>query len=531
MMVGFGDWEPDVAGLNTHDQNGGALLEIAKNVYPSSHGWAPFPSLSAYQVGTSTGLSSGFATGLLLAVTQGGAAISTGLPARCVGLFAARSSVGGWVIFAGTTTHLYKFNSGTSSWDNYTRVSGGNYNVPSGDYWSATAFGTKVIFCNFNDNPQVIDIDTGATAFADLAGSPPKARYVTVVGDFVILACLNTNPRMFVNSALNDTTGWSIGINLCDEQELPDGDRIVGLSGGEFGYILQERAIRRLIFQPGYDQAFRVERDERERGGAGNYSLVGVRDTIFFYSSDGFYSFGPAGLRPIGHLRVNDWFKANSDSSRQASILGFADQTGPRVFWAFYSGSTSTYFDRLLIYDWDRDRFAYADVSAQFWARATTAAQTLEGLDVYGSIDYPDAGSGPGVGISLDSDVWAGGIPAVGGITTGGLLAFLQGSPLDAILTTSPLQLQPGARVSIDNLFPAGVFNDASVSIRVGRREHTQNPVNYTAPLTPSTQSGIARTKASGRIHNLELTLTQPSGVTWEHAIGIDVDARPDGQK
>ena len=52
----------------------------------------------------------------------------------------------------------------------------GNYSVPSGDFWSFAQFGGKVIACNFNDNPQVIDVDTGAVNFADLAGTPPKAR-------------------------------------------------------------------------------------------------------------------------------------------------------------------------------------------------------------------------------------------------------------------------------------------------------------------------------------------------------------------
>src|SRR5258707_5064922 len=108
MMVGFGSWQPDTAGLNTKDQSGRALLSIARNVYPGRGGWMPILSLAAFQTGTA-------------------------FSGTCNGMFAARSSTGGWVIFAGSTTKLFKFNSGTSTWDDYSRVSGGAANRPVRD--------------------------------------------------------------------------------------------------------------------------------------------------------------------------------------------------------------------------------------------------------------------------------------------------------------------------------------------------------------------------------------------------------------
>ena len=38
--------------------------------------------------------------------------------------------MGGWIIFAGTRTKLYRFEYG--GWVEYRKVSGGNYNVPEG---------------------------------------------------------------------------------------------------------------------------------------------------------------------------------------------------------------------------------------------------------------------------------------------------------------------------------------------------------------------------------------------------------------
>jgi hypothetical protein len=86
------------------------------------------------------------------------------LPARCVGAIAfARTSAGGWLIFAGTATKLYKFQS--NAWVEVTRVSGGDYTVSVDDYWSFVQFGSKLLATNINDNLQVIDVDSGATNF------------------------------------------------------------------------------------------------------------------------------------------------------------------------------------------------------------------------------------------------------------------------------------------------------------------------------------------------------------------------------
>src|SRR5262249_42531856 len=164
-------------GLGLQDANGGVLLQDAKNVYATKIGYGPIASLSAVS--------------------------SSALPTKCLGAVTVRDSNGNYQTFAGTATKLWKWVAG--AWSDY---SGAAYSVNDGDYWSFALFGSKLIACNINDVPQVIDIDTGATNFSALGGSPPKARYVQVVGDFVILACLNGNNRKLRNSAINDATGW-----------------------------------------------------------------------------------------------------------------------------------------------------------------------------------------------------------------------------------------------------------------------------------------------------------------------------------
>jgi hypothetical protein len=505
-ILPFGPWEPDSSGVDARDDGGRVVLQVAKNVYPTKTGYGPVPSLSAI-------------TPNALSATE-----------TCVGLtFARQSSSGGYLLFAGTRTKLFMYASDTQTWTDVSRTSGGAYNVSTDDYWSFAQFGNQLIAVNFNDDPQVIDVNS-PSHFVALGGSPPKARYVTVVGDFVVLGCLSTNERKVRNSAINDAAGWTVGTNLCDEQEFPDGGRVTGIAGGEFGWILQEKSIRKMDFHAGADIAFSFERVEREHGAAAGYSVVSTINAVFFLSDDGFYAFGANGLVPIGAQRINKWFQQNSDTVRFFSVVAFADPYAPRIAWAFFNAASSTTFDRLLIYDWQLDRWSYGEVSAQFWATSVTSGLTLEGLDIYGSID-PD-GMGGGVPYSLDSRVWEGGRPVIGAIDTSGRLSFLEApTPLDARLTTAPLRLNASARANVSAVEPVGVFNGASLAIRVGRRERTQEAIDYTAVIAPSERSGIARMKASGRFHEIETSITQGPGALWTHAQGLDVTATADGRK
>lgn len=501
-ILPLGPWEPDSSGVAVPSGEPVAL-QVAKNVYPLKTGYGPIPALSAI----------------------GALAIPGG--ETCVGFTFARATTGGYILFAGTPTKLYKYDtsSATPAWTNVSRLVGGNYNVASGDYWSFAQYGTTLIACNIQDVVQSISVDV-ALNFAALAGSPPQSRYVSVVGDFVVLASQSTNTRKVRNSAINDSTGWTVGTNLCDEQEFADGGRVTGIAGGEFGYVLQETSIRRMIFQPGSDTAFRFERVEKEHGCAAGYGVVATVNSVFFISNDGFYSFGANGLVPIGAGRINKWFRANSDTARFFSVIAFTDPYAPRIYWAFFSAVSATTFDRLIIYDWQLDRWSYSEASAMFWATSVTAALTLEGLDT----PYPDIDTL--VPYSLDSRVWEGGRPVIAAISTSGLLSFLEASvPLDAILTTAPLRLNPSARANVGSVEPLGIFSGATLSIRIGRRERTQDAASYTAAITPSTLSGIARMKASGRFHEIETTITQTSGTLWTHCQGLDIGATPDGKK
>ncbi len=493
MNIAFGPWEPDSAGVDIKDTAGRVMMEEANNVFPSKTGYAAVRALAEES--------------------------ASQLPTPCLGLFIGLTATGDYVVLAGTATKLWKLVAGV--WTDYSRLAGGAYNVIDGDYWEADQFGSTVVFANISNEPQGINIDTGVANFSNL-GNAPKARYVATVGYFLVLGCLNTNNRMVINSALNDASNFTIGSNLCDQQEMPDGGRITGILGGEYGFLVQETCIRRAIFQPSSDQAFRYEKTEDERGATAPYSATYANDHIFFLSDDGFYKYGPTGLTPIGHLRINKWFVDNSDSARRPRVLAFVDPQAPRIGFAFHSDSAATTFDRVLYYDWMLDQFSRSTQSAQFWARLASPGYTLEGLDAFGNMET--------LPYSLDSRVWQGGSALLAAVTSSGSLAFLEGTtPLDATLRTVPMHLTPGRRTNVTKLYPIGNYSSATIAARIGRYENFGSTASFSSSFSPSFPSGQIWTRAGGRALSFEQTITQTTGTIWAHAEGMAIDGVPAG--
>lgn len=492
MMIKLGNWEPDSAGLST------GILSIAKNAFPNAIGWGPMASLTTF--------------------AESG---SSGLPADCRGLTFARSTTtGDWSVFAGTATKLYRFSSG--AWSDVSRTSGGDYSLTDGDIWSFAQFGNQLIATHIADDPQVFNVDSG-TNFAALGGSPPRAKYVWVTGDFVFLGALATNLRKVINSGINNATSWTIGTDLCDEQEFPDGGNVMGGIGGEYGFILQDQnAWRRSIFQPGSEFAFRFERLDGVPGSVAPYGFTPAAGSVFYVAEQGFCAFGANGFRAIGTQRVNRWFRENSDPARIREVVAAADPQSPRILWAFYGSAASTTYDRVIIYDWQLDRWSYGEEAASMWASVATPGYTQEDLDDFGTLETLE--------FSLDSYVWQGGRPSFGAVNPDGFLSFLDGEPLTAEFTTDEMQISMGARSYLDEMQPLGLYGGATVEMRANTREYDQGSQTVRSFAARSSRTGRIQQRASGRLHQFTMRVTH-GAPAWTHAQGFNINARPDGDQ
>src|SRR5262245_21289771 len=431
----------------------GALLDnqfavTVENVYPWANSYLPVPGLAP-----------------ITTATMGGGTAGT----PC-GLTFIRTASGSYAIVGGTTQKLYRW-SGTA-WTDISR-SGSSYNVATGDQWSFQQSGTKLVAVNINDAPQVYDIDAGGSA-ANLGGSPPQARQVAQVGDFLVLSGLSANQRKIQWSAINDITGWTVGTNLSDEQEFPEGGLVVGVAGGEVGAVVQDRSIRTMQFLPG-DTAtiFAFSRIEDKKGSIASYGFGSINRTLYFLGEDGFFAFSAAGLNPIGANKINEWFLANSDPARRSLVRFFSVSNKPRVAWAFHNNASSTAYDRLLIYDWSLDRWTVIVESALVWATLASSGVDLD-TDISGnSNDALLDSSEP----SLDSSAYVGGRAVVGAIDENGFLSFLDGPNLSATIETAEWHLMPGYRAFIDGVYP--LVDSVSLTAQVGTRERLQDTTTW----------------------------------------------------
>lgn len=482
-MVPFGEWRPDTADLNTQ------FVRDCRNVLPGDNCYLPAQALNE---------------------------LSTALGSACVGGALFTTDSGGFVIFAGTTTALYKYNSG--SWTNVTRLVGGAYAVPSGDLWECTKFGDYALFTNIADDLQEIDIAAGSN-FVKTTGTPPKARHIAAVGDYVILSGLASAENSLQWSGFADRTDWTAGgAGGSDIREFKDGGPIGRVSGRETGLILQRDGVRLMVFQPTGSVPFLISRVENARGSFAPYSTINVGSVTFYYGLDGFYMANAAQSQPIGVGKVNEWFSENASKTNLSSMVGVADPRAARVLWLFKSNDGgSAPYDRILGFDWGRGRWFYTIQNLEYVFPATTLGYTLEGLDALGyTLDT--------LPFSLDSSAWAGGIPSLAGVSTNHKLGFFDGAALEAILETGEVEPIPGRRFFTSG---ASIYADtADARIQLGTRETFDDTTTWWGEGTREAD-GSHSMEVSGRFGRAKVRI--PAGSVWTKAMGAAFQGQDDG--
>lgn len=305
--VAFGEFRPDVNELD--GQHTRSLL----NVVPRGDGYGPFRALVSF---------------------------TSALGAVCRGLFYGRNDDSTVTIFAATSQKLYRLDNTNFSWVDVS-AGGGNYvALPGNANWSFTQFGDVVIAVNPNDDPQHYDLSSDS-AFSDLGGTPPDAAYATTINRFVVLSGLTANPLRVQWSGLDDIENWTAGTGSGDFQDLPDGGPARPVVGGEFGIILQDFAVRRMIFNPGSETIFGIDRIAKDIGVLAPYSVCTSGNLVFFLSPQGFQQMDATGaMTPIGRERIDRTFALEWDEGQPQLMIGVADPRTHRVIF-FYKDRKS----------------------------------------------------------------------------------------------------------------------------------------------------------------------------------------------
>jgi hypothetical protein len=362
----FGEYRPDLSDLD------GAHTRSLLNVLPQGDGYGPIRDI---------------------------AALTDALPATCRGYFYARGTDNTITVFAGTSTKLYMLDNTSLTWSDVS-ASAGTYTTLAADaQWQFAQFGSIVIATQANDDVQAFTLGS-SVEFGDLAGSPPRAAYVTVVGSFVVLSGLAANPFRVHWSAIGSAIGWTAGTNQSDFQDLADGGIVRQVLGGEVGIIMQDLGLRRMIYSPGSEYIFAIDQIGKDIGLLHPYAATATGDKIFYLSPKGFMQSDPAGsMKPIGAERVDKHFFDTYDAGAPGLVICAADPRAHVVLWVYRSaGSSDALFDAALAYNWLLDRWTPLTITGEFITSLAQPGLTIEGLDAIapGAMDVLDTADNGG---------------------------------------------------------------------------------------------------------------------------------------
>lgn len=437
---------------------------------------------------------------------------SLALPAKCFGFTYVRSATGSYSVIAGTQTRLYLLNPATLAW---TDISGpaAPYAVPDSDRWSFARFGSKLLASTIGSPLQIYDVDA-PLAFASAAGSPPQAKYVTVAGDFVMLGNLFGFPKRVRWSGVNDAEWWTSGERGSDFQDFPDGDDITGMFGDSVGAVaVQRKMFRVLTFDPASGFVFRTEVANPSRGSIAPLSIVqiGPRDFVYL-CEDGF--FRGLGGTPIGAERVDRTFLGVVNHADLQIVRGVADPY-KKIVWF------TDQINNLYGYNWQLDKWTQAANDVTDLGASVSAGYTLDAMDAFGKLDD--------ILTPLDSRFWLGGAPTFAAFDTSNRLCFFAGTPRAATIRTADEQPIAGSRAFVS---PKGirVLTDASTyTLKVTTSDFPGGTRTQGVALSPSTVTGMTPCRRSGLLFSSELTI--PAGTVWNHALGVNYGAIPEGQR
>lgn len=499
-IVPLARFAPDRARFNTD------ALSSVNNVIPASDGWKPLkqivqtPAIYDYLVWeTGEYITDQDGNRLVVATDWSGLGGEITLPDAATAFFVARKRDGTEVLFTGTETQLFKYNTVSNVWED---VSSTTY--ASAVPWVVVQFGDTVLAQNGFDPEQMFDVESDVV-FSDNA-TAPICKAMAVIKNFVARGnivswasqSIANEPRMFMCSALEDPTdNEPQNFNLCDYQTFPTGTEIKAIIPFADGCIVEMKDAR---YSANFviDQfTFTSQPVDETKGTPAAYSigLLGPSDYVM-YRDDGFWRINPGGTRNIGAEKVNEFFLEDCDQQLRDTIRACVDPEN-LVCWFSYTDADGD--RKMLGYHYLIDEWTASDIDVVVAATARTfeygATITTAGLLRFAVID------------------------------SNGQLGYLIGPNAAAEFGTNEIMFNK------DRSFVNGLrlITDASTySVIVTTRDVLGGPQRARAAATPSARSGLVPVRADGRDHKIDITIA--AGTDWKTATVLDVDVKASGR-
>lgn len=454
---------------------------------------------------------------------------SDAMDSQCRGAVAVEDASNDAIVFAGSTTKLYKLSGGATAWTDVSKA--GDYTTGTTEYWRFAQFKGLVLATNFNEPVQSYDM-ASSTDFADLSGDAPNARFIAVIKNFVMLANLDDGdvvPWRARWSAFNEPTVWpTLGTVTAQEKQSDYNDfpgeqgaitGLVGHLGGADGAMFFSRGVWRIVYQ-GPPAVFGFYPVEGVRGTRASNSIVHYGSVVFYRAEDGFYAWDGSKSVPIGAEKVDKWFARTANADFPNQIIGGVDPVSHLVWWIFPSVTSADGTpDSAAIYNWSINRWSYASgVSAEWLLRSLSFGTSLEGLDTL----FPSGLDS--IPYSLDSTIFAGGALQFAAVDFSHKLALFGGQNLEAQIGTQTAQPFEGRRAIVQSIRP--LVDGGTPTVSVGTRGTLAEAVAW-GPDVAMNAMGECPQRVDGRY--IQGRVTIPAGTVWTHARGVDVTATPGG--
>jgi len=460
--IAFGDWLPDAP---PHVPTRIDLL----NAYPAPTHWRPVGQFTAI----TDPLGDTFNGGVAYVASDGTSAL-----------------------FAGSLTNLYRYSAG--AWNSV--ISG----LTTSGRWQFTQFDDLVIAVN-GGATQYYDMITSACG--DLAGAP-SGTSVATVRDFVVIGEADGDRLMVQWSGFNDPNGWTPGTNESGFQPMLSGGEVMGVTGGEYGLIIQRNAIKRMSYL-GEEPWFQFDEIANNVGCVAKGSIAKAGDLVFFLSDRGFMVCDGATVKPIGSERVDRTFFAKYPRSTLDQLYSAVDPNAYVVMWVM-PGNPGFGWG----YNWAIDKWFPVSIPMQGVFSGFTTNTSLDDLDAL----FP--GGLDSIPYSLDDSRFAGGDPLLLFVDNAGQVGTLSGENMAAYFATSFMELVPGRRARLRRTRPicdavTGLSMTIDAKQRLGDRSGNRTVTNLRS-------SGDMPVRSNGR--HTAFRIDCVAGGVWSYMQGFDVE-------
>ncbi len=304
-----------------------------------------------------------------------------------LGLYSTQDDENNTHFYAVTLTKVYKWNSGTSVWDELTGT------ALTGSSSSSISFETsqnRLVFANGIDKIQVVEFS--GTSFAVLNANAPICRYITRFANRLYAAYTvesgDTKPFRVRRPVALDHTDWTgVGSGFTDLDEFPHQLRGIKKLGTRM-VVYTERSI---IMAARTEIAAAPARFDIVIADVGNFSphtLVGWKDEHMFLGTDDFYRFN--GVQPIEmSLPVRDTIFTSLNPAgllRNFSVARFET----KEYISFLCSGAAVIPDTVWVYNKERSVWYPWSVSGAKCATSHRLDDTATIDELVGTIDEQD---------------------------------------------------------------------------------------------------------------------------------------------